>query len=114
MVTSVSGEDVRDITNSTVSISIVLTRARNPIQIIQDVNLSLNVGKAEETTGDDGNDIVPTKNESSTPLSQKNGKENLLIGNTSNGAREVRVNVVNKLLVPNARGTICDKLERRA
>lgn len=60
MVTSITSEDVRDISNSAITIFVILTRARHPTVVIQDMNLSFNVIETEETSRNNWYDIIPT------------------------------------------------------
>jgi hypothetical protein len=83
MVTSFTGKDIRDISDSAICVGIILTGARDPIKVVQNMNLSFNMGKAQETTRNDWNDVIPKNTidileslTSSSPLKEILRKEN--------------------------------------
>jgi hypothetical protein len=57
VVKDVADDDIRDLANGATRLGIVVSAARVPAGILNDVDFTGNMAEAESSTGDDGNGV---------------------------------------------------------
>jgi len=107
VVASASDEDVGDISDDAASAGVVLTRAAEPVAVFVDVDLARGVVVAQESSGNDWNDILPV-----ITLEATKRAESVYALVVDVSKREVSIDVVGEGLVTDAWHAVGDDFER--